>query len=210
MVANLVEKDMKRVTVGTHADSRGRCVPRRERSTGASAASRRSSIRQRAPRRWRSKCRIRAYRLKPGMYARVQLTVASKPDALTVPRNAIVRARRQDRACSSVKVAAAARKRSTAECARCEAPGRHDERGSSGASACGQDHDGEVRAGRNRHPRRRCGRDRDMASRDGMRVITTGAGALKDGDRIVASQGPTMAVAAAPATDGGAQKGTRQ
>jgi RND family efflux transporter MFP subunit len=30
------------------------------------------------------------YRLKPGMYARVRLTVEQKPGALTVPRNAVV------------------------------------------------------------------------------------------------------------------------
>jgi len=30
------------------------------------------------------------FRLKPGMYARVQLRVAERPDALTVPRNALV------------------------------------------------------------------------------------------------------------------------
>jgi hypothetical protein len=47
--------------------------------------------------------------------------------------------------------------------------------------------------------------------RDGVRVITTGAGALKDGDRVVASTGSDNGRQAAPATnDAGAQKGTRQ
>ena len=46
---------------------------------------------------------------------------------------------------------------------------------------------------------------------DGIRVITTGAGALKDGDRVVASTGSDSGRPAAPSTaDNGAQKGTRQ
>ena len=30
------------------------------------------------------------YRLKPGMYSRVQLTISTRSDAITVPRNALV------------------------------------------------------------------------------------------------------------------------
>ena len=60
MVANLVEKDMKRVPVGTLGGGRSRRVPGRDSSPAGSAASRRSSIRRPARRRWRSKFRTAA------------------------------------------------------------------------------------------------------------------------------------------------------
>jgi multidrug resistance efflux pump len=59
MVANLVEKDLKRVTVGTQAAVEVDAFPG-ENSPVASAASRRCSTRRRAPRRWRSRSPILA------------------------------------------------------------------------------------------------------------------------------------------------------
>ena len=59
MVANLVEKDVKRVTVGTRAAVEVDAFPAR-RSTGTSAAWRRCSIRRRGRLKWRSRSRIRA------------------------------------------------------------------------------------------------------------------------------------------------------
>ena len=49
-------------------------------SRGASPASRRCWIPPRARRRWRSRCPNADYRLKPGMYSRVRLTVAQRDE----------------------------------------------------------------------------------------------------------------------------------
>ena len=74
-----------------HAARRSKSTRSRARSSpAASAAWRRSSIRRRAPRRWRSRSPTAAIRLKPGMYSRVSLTVDRRANALTVPRNALV------------------------------------------------------------------------------------------------------------------------
>jgi multidrug efflux pump subunit AcrA (membrane-fusion protein) len=134
------------------------------------------------------------FRLKPGMYARVQLTIGTKPDALTVPRNAVVDVEGK----SGVFIAVA---------------GGGRQGGGTGNGPAGRGQGGERRA-ENAQPRPPASggapsndaaaltarfipvetgiRDEDRVEiigglNDGARVITTGAGALKDGDRIVAA-----------------------
>ncbi len=90
MVANLVEKDMKRVSVGTHAEVDVDAFPA---STFTGRVSRVAPVFDPATRTAEMEIEVPnpGFRLKPGMYARVQLTVASKADAITVPSNAVVR-----------------------------------------------------------------------------------------------------------------------
>ena len=167
MVANLVEKDHKRVPAGTNAEVEVDAFPG-EQFKGR--VSRVAPVFDPATRTAEMEIEVAnaAYRLKPGMYARVQLTVDSRADALTVPRNAVVDLDGK----TGVFIAAP---------------------GTTGTAGGGQPpqqsanvmsakfipiqtgiHDGdhiEIKAG----------------IEDGARVITSGAGALKDGDRIVAA-----------------------
>ena len=89
MVANLVEKDVKRVSPGTHADVEVDAFPG---ETFSGKVSRVAPVFDPATRTAEMEIEVPnpGFRLKPGMYARVQLTVATRADALTVPRNAIV------------------------------------------------------------------------------------------------------------------------
>lgn len=89
MVANLVEKDFKRISQGVRADVGVDAFPGETFSGVVSrvapvfdAATRTASMEIEVPNP--------GYRLKPGMYARVRLTAERRPDALTVPRNAVV------------------------------------------------------------------------------------------------------------------------
>lgn len=89
MVSNLVEKDFKRVTPGVEALVEVDAFPGEQFAGVVSrvapvfdAATRTASMEIEVPNP--------GYRLKPGMYARVRLTVDRRPDALTVPRNAVV------------------------------------------------------------------------------------------------------------------------
>jgi len=89
MVSNLVEKDFKRITQGVQAEVEVDAFPGETFSGTVSrvapvfdAATRTASMEIEVPNP--------GYRLKPGMYARVRLTAERKPDALTVPRNAVV------------------------------------------------------------------------------------------------------------------------
>lgn len=89
LVSNLVEKDFKRVTPGVLALIEVDAFPG-EQFTGVvsrvapvfDSATRTASMEIEVPNP--------GYRLKPGMFARVKLTVDRRPDALTVPRNAVV------------------------------------------------------------------------------------------------------------------------
>jgi RND family efflux transporter MFP subunit len=89
MVANLVEKDVKRVRPGVPASVEVDAFPG-ERFTGQ--VSRVAPVFDPATRTAQMEIEVPnpGYRLKPGMYARVQLTVDRRADALTVPRNAVV------------------------------------------------------------------------------------------------------------------------
>ncbi len=125
------------------------------------------------------------YRLKPGMYSRVQLTISTRDDAITVPRNALVDLAGQ----TGVFVAAAAEK----------AEGTRGGGGGGQAVMTAKFIPVEVGI-----------RDGDAIEitkglDDGARVITTGANALKDGDRIVAASeaaaGDARDVGRPPAVD---------
>lgn len=89
LVANVVERDLRRVQVGAPAEVEVDAFPS-ERFEGRVArvapvldpATRTAEIEVEIPNAH--------FRLKPGMYARVRLTVARRPQALVVPRNALV------------------------------------------------------------------------------------------------------------------------
>jgi RND family efflux transporter MFP subunit len=210
MVANLVEKDMKRVSVGTHADIDVDAFPG---ETFNGRVSRVAPVFDPSTRTAEMEIEVPnpGFRLKPGMYARVQLTVASKADAVSVPSNAIVRL-------DGKPGVFTVQGRSGGGTGDGQRPAASDAKpagdtkgvGSSGAS------DGDKTMTAKFVPIETGIRDGDVVEivtgvRDGMRVITTGAGALKDGDRVVASTGSDNGRPTAPATtDGSAQKGTRQ
>lgn len=89
LVANLVEKDFRRVQAGVEAEVEVDAFPGEKFSGKVSrvapvfdSATRTATMEIEVPNP--------GYRLKPGMYARVQLTVDRRPDALTVPRSAVV------------------------------------------------------------------------------------------------------------------------
>lgn len=89
LVANVVERDLRRVQPGTPAEVEVDAFPG-ERFAGLVArvapvldpATRTAEIEIEIPNPH--------FRLKPGMYARVRLTVEHRPQALVVPRNAVV------------------------------------------------------------------------------------------------------------------------
>jgi RND family efflux transporter MFP subunit len=89
LVSNLVEKDFKRVRAGVVALIEVDAFPG-EQFTGV--VSRVAPVFDSATRTAPMEIEVPnpGYRLKPGMFARVRLTVDRRPDALTVPRNAVV------------------------------------------------------------------------------------------------------------------------
>jgi len=89
LVANLVEKDVKRVTQGTPALVEVDAYPGEK---FAGHVSRVAPVFDPATRTAEMEIEVPnpGFRLKPGMYARVQLKVAERADALTVPTNALV------------------------------------------------------------------------------------------------------------------------
>jgi RND family efflux transporter MFP subunit len=89
LVVNLVERDLRRVNVGATAVAEVDAYPG-EQFTGRVA--RVAPILDEATRTAQMEIELPnpTFRLKPGMYARVQLTTAERPDALVVPRNAVV------------------------------------------------------------------------------------------------------------------------
>jgi RND family efflux transporter MFP subunit len=186
LVANLVEKDMKRVSTGTPARVEVDAFPG-ELFTGK--VSRVAPVFDPATRTAEMEIEVPnpGYRLKPGMYARVQLTVDTKADALTVPRNAVV-VDTEGKQGVFVAIAGSGRQGGRADGARGQGgqPREQNAQQRSGGPAgepaltakfmpvetgIRDDERIEIRAGLN----------------DGARVITTGAGALKDGDRVIAA-----------------------
>lgn len=89
LVANLVEKDFRRVTAGVEARVEVDAFPG---ETFGGKVSRVAPVFDAATRTATLEIEVPnpGFRLKPGMYARVRLTVDRRPDALTVPRNAVV------------------------------------------------------------------------------------------------------------------------
>ena len=176
MVANLVERDMRRVPVGTPAVVEVDAFPG-EKFKGR--VSRVAPVFDPATRTAEIEIEVANgdFRLKPGMYSRVQLTISIRNDAITIPRNALVDMQGK----SGVFVAEAA---AAPEGTRGSAGG-----GSQAASAMTAKFvPVEIGIRDGEHIEVTTGLS------DGARVITTGASALKDGDRVVAAaagrQGP--------------------
>jgi membrane fusion protein, multidrug efflux system len=162
MVANLVERDVRRVPQGTSADVEVDAFPG-EKFKGR--VSRIAPVFDPATRTAEIEIEVpnAGFRLKPGMYARVQLTVDQKADALTVPRSALVAIDGKNGVFVAVK------RDGTQPAAR-----GND---ASGMTAQFQPVDIGIRSGESI--------EITSGLKDGEQVITTGAGGLKDGDRIV-------------------------
>lgn len=89
LVANVVEKDLRRVRVGSTADVEVDAFPG---EVFHGRVARLAPVLDPATRTAQMEVEVPNddFRLKPGMYSRVKLTVATKPQALTVPVNAVV------------------------------------------------------------------------------------------------------------------------
>ncbi len=89
LVANLVEKDLRRVQVGMAAEVGVDAYPG---ETFAGRVARVAPVLDPSTRTAQMEVEIPnpGNRLKPGMYARVEFTVEERPNALVVPRNALV------------------------------------------------------------------------------------------------------------------------
>jgi RND family efflux transporter MFP subunit len=89
LVANLVEKDLKRVGTDTPAAVEVDAYPG---ETFEGRVARVAPVLDPSTRTAEIEVEVpnRGFRLKPGMYARVRLTIDSRSDALVVPRNAVV------------------------------------------------------------------------------------------------------------------------
>jgi RND family efflux transporter MFP subunit len=162
MVANLVERDVRRVPTGTGANVEVDAFPG-EKFKGR--VSRIAPVFDPATRTAEIEIEVpnAGFRLKPGMYARVQLTVDQKPDALTVPRSALVAVDGKNGVFVAEKPADV------------QPAARGSE--SSGMTARFLPVETGIRDGESI--------EITAGLRDGAQVITTGAGGLKDGDRIV-------------------------
>jgi len=164
MVANLVERDVRRVPPGTPAQVEVDAFPG-EKFTGR--VSRVAPVFDPATRTAEMEIEVPnpGFRLKPGMYARVQLTVDTRTNALTIPRTALVTLDGKNGVFVAVKPQGA----------------QPAARGSESAEMTAKFLEVETGIRDGDHIEVASGLD------DGARVITTGAGALKDGDRIVAA-----------------------
>jgi RND family efflux transporter MFP subunit len=186
MVANLVERDVRRVPSGTAANVEVDAFPG-EKFKGR--VSRIAPVFDPATRTAEMEIEVpnAGFRLKPGMYARVQLTVDQKTDALTVPRSALVAIDGKNGVFVAVQPDAT----------------RPAARGSdaSGLTARFLPVDTGIRDGESV--------EITAGLRDGAQVITTGAGGLKDGDRIVPA-GSQQQRGGRSGRDNGGRSGQRQ
>jgi RND family efflux transporter MFP subunit len=184
MVANMVEKDTKRVPVGTAAAVEVDAFPGEK---FAGRVSRVAPVFDPATRTAEMEIEIPngQFRLKPGMYSRVQLVVDSRANALTVPRNALVELDGKP----GVFIAAGG----SGSTSRGQGQGQAGAPAAQGqAQPAGQGQSAAPALTAKFLPVQvgiRDGEHIEITSglQDGTRVITTGAGALKDGDRIVAA-----------------------
>ena len=167
MVANLVEKDVRRVPAGTNAAVEVDAFPG---ETFSGRVSRVAPVFDPATRTAEMEIEVpnTGFRLKPGMYSRVQLTVDTRQSALTVPRNALIDFEGRP----GVFIASAAPAGTSGSA---QSPGA--------AAMTAKFVPVQVGIRDGEHIEIRSG------VQEGARVITTGAGALKDGDRIVAAGG---------------------
>jgi RND family efflux transporter MFP subunit len=212
MVANLVEKDMKRVPAGTSAAVEVDAFPGEK---FAGRVSRVAPVFDPATRTAEMEIEIpnSDYRLKPGMYSRVVLTVDSRPNALTVPRNALVEVEGKP----GVFITSAGRE-SGGQGARgqhpvqpASAPGANSGDATGGNAANGGSPPGGSTLTVKFIPVETGIRDGEHIEiksglNEGARVITTGAGALKDGDRVVAASTDTRSRGERANREGAAQR----
>jgi RND family efflux transporter MFP subunit len=172
MVANIVEKDVKKLSLGMPAQVEVDAFPG-EKFTGRIARIAPVFDPQTRTAEMEIEVANPGFRLKPGMYARVDLTIGSRDNALTVPQNAVVLLDGK----SGVFVGQAG-----------------DTKGAQPASAPPAG-GGAAPMTAKFTPVQTGIRDGDQVEitggvDDGTRVVTVGATALKDGDRIVpAAQG---------------------
>jgi RND family efflux transporter MFP subunit len=166
MVANLVERDMRRVPAGTSANVEVDAYPG---EIFKGRVSRVAPVFDPSTRTAEIEIEVPnvGYRLKPGMYSRVQLTVNTKADAIAVPRNALVDLNGK----SGVFVAESAEKP--------EGTRGGGQGGQNAMTAKFVPVEVGIREGE--------AIEISKGLDNGVRVITTGASALKDGDRIVAA-----------------------
>jgi RND family efflux transporter MFP subunit len=181
MVVNVVEKDVKKLTIGMPAQVEVDAFPN-EKFQGK--ISRIAPVFDPQTRTAEMEIEIpnASYRLKPGMYARVDLTTDSRPNALTVPINAVV----QFEGKTGVFMATAAQGPNQAS----NPPAENQGPGQAAAPAMTAKFQ-PVQTGI------RDGEQVEVMAGipDGAQVVTTGATALRDGDRIV------------PANAGGGRRG---
>ncbi|MBA2258747.1 MAG: efflux RND transporter periplasmic adaptor subunit [Acidobacteria bacterium] len=165
MVVNVVEKEVKRLSNGMEAQVQVDAFPG-EKFVGR--VGRIAPVFDPQTRTAEMEIEVpnQGYRLKPGMYARVELTLDSRPNALTLPRAAIVELEGK----SGVFVASGPAPASSAT----QAPGTAPALTARFVPVVLGIRDADVV-------------EVTSGVTEGMRVITTGALALKDGDRIVAS-----------------------
>ena len=187
LVANLVEKDAKRVHNGTHAVVEVDAFPG-ESFTGT--VSRVAPVFDPATRTAEMEIEVPnpGFRLKPGMYARVNLTVETRSDALTVPRNAIVDV--EGKAGVFIAEAGGAANRGGSA----PPPVQGASRSSGDPAAGGRSQGGQQALVAKFLPVEtgiRSGERVEILGgiSEGTRVITMGAGALRDGDRVVLAVG---------------------
>lgn len=185
MVANVVEKDVSRVAVGMPAQVTVDAFPNEK---FAGRISRIAPVFDPQTRTAEMEVEVpnTGYRLKPGMYARVDLTIDSRQNALTVPRTAIVEL--DGRTGVFVASAPPAQQATNPPPTNGDAPRAGDHAQPMAAKFQ------PVQIGI------RDGEQVEITSgiAEGSRVITTGATALRDGDRIV------------PANTGGGRRGQGQ
>jgi RND family efflux transporter MFP subunit len=173
MVANLVERDVRRVPVGTAAKVEVDAFPG-EKFNGR--VSRVAPVFDPATRTAEMEIEVPnpGFRLKPGMYSRVQLTVETRDNALTIPRAALVALDGKNGVFVTVQPESGATARTSGS------PSQGQPNQGAGASSMTVKFM-PVEVGI------RDGENIEITSglNDGAKVITTGAGALKDGDRVV-------------------------
>lgn len=191
MVANLVEKDTKRVVAGTPALVEVDAFPGEK---FAGKVSRVAPVFDPATRTAEMEIEVAnpGFRLKPGMYARVQLTVGTKADALTVPRNAVVDVEGKSGVFVAVSGGGGRQGGGTGNRPQGGEPRPQNRAETPPAGGAPSTEPPPMTA--KFMPVETGIRDADRIEivgglSDGARVITTGAGALKDGDRIVAATG---------------------
>ena len=181
MVANVVEKDVKRLTVGMPANVEVDAFPG-EKFIGRLARVAPVFDPQTRTAEMEIEIPNRGYRLKPGMYARVDLTVESRDNALTVPSTAIVDVQGK----TGVFVASGGPQPAGAAPPQGAEPPAMTAKFQAVEVGIRQAEQVEITSGVS----------------DGTRVITTGATALKDGDRIVAARPGQSGGAPAPPQGG--------